>query len=103
MRLHQFLWCLPLLALAACNPITPADVHRVRVCKTKHSKVRNLFGSPDEIGKMGDMITWRYQDGMNRNKTTLLVAFNQDSIVVDLVHNPVGLVQLQDRCVKKAE
>lgn len=87
--------------LLGCNPITPEKVNKIKVCTTRFDEVKEMFGSPNKIGKLANHTTWQY-DGARGEPPRLLLLFDDDTVVSDLAYNPAGLVELKSRCSKAA-
>ncbi len=89
----------PILAMATLmagcpRPITVKNVNEViHVCHTDVKTVRDAFGMPLSVGMMNGVVTNLYSG--------MIVAYKND-IVVDVVVNPPGIVELQNRCARHA-
>lgn len=86
------------LGLGCMRQISVENVENViETCKSDVDVVRKEFGDPDEIGKIGDLITNEYR----RMGKKLIVAYDSNDIVVDVAVNPSGLIELKNRCRKR--
>ena len=65
----------------------------IHVCKTDVKTVRDAFGAPSSIGMLNGVVTNTYKT-MNGG---MIVAYDHD-VVVDVVVNPAGLVEMKNRC-----
>lgn len=89
---------LGVLVAGCTREVTVKNVNEViHVCKTNVKTVRDEFGSPQKVGMMNDLVTNDYNNEASGHR--MIVVYKND-IVVNVVVNPTGLVQLGNRCTR---
>ncbi|MBE7478975.1 MAG: hypothetical protein HS104_03145 [Polyangiaceae bacterium] len=83
-------------------------VKQIKLCVTTHKELEEMLGGPDQVGRLGDRTTWRYNtsdmaDAYKKPPRLLLLFSEDDSRVADLAYNPSGVVELRDRCQKSGK
>ena len=99
------LFVFALTEIACRTTITPDMVKQIKLCVTTHKELEEMLGGPDQVGRLGDRTTWRYNasdmaDAYKKPPKLLLLFAADDSRVADLAYNPSGIVELRDRCEK---
>jgi hypothetical protein len=85
-------------ALLSCRePITPNEVKQIKVCETNYAQVKEMFGTPEEVGLKTGLTTWTY----GKLDRLLVVAFNKHDVVVDFAYNTPDHIELSNNCTRR--